>query len=207
MRPSDFRVIRYKQRARATAIFVVDASGSSALHRLAEAKGAVELLLAECYIRRDRVALIAFRGVGAELLLPPTRSLARARRSLAVLPGGGGTPLASGIDAATALADNERRRGGYAAIVLLTDGRANVARDGTTGRQRGRADGLSAARAFRAASLSALLIDTSPRPQPEARLLADEMNAIYLPLPSADAAIISQAVRAQGILASREAKR
>ena len=112
VRPSDFRVTRYKQRAQATAIFVVDASGSAALHRLAEAKGAVELLLAECYIRRDRVALIAFRGVAAELLMPPTRSLARAKRCLASLPGGGGTPLASAIDAAAALAEGERPRGG-----------------------------------------------------------------------------------------------
>ena len=94
-----------------TTIFVVDASGSAALHRLAEAKGAVELLLADCYVRRDQVALIAFRGRGAELLLPPTRSLARAKRSLAELPGGGGTPLAAAIDAAAALADAARRKG------------------------------------------------------------------------------------------------
>lgn len=86
-------------------IFVVDASGSAALNRLAEAKGAVELLLADCYVRRDRVALLAFRGSAAELLLPPTRSLVRAKRSLAGLPGGGGTPLAAGLDAALALAE------------------------------------------------------------------------------------------------------
>ena len=96
VRQDDFRITRFKQRTETTTIFVVDASGSSALHRLAEAKGAVELLLADCYIRRDQVALIAFRGSGAELLLPPTRSLARAKRSLAGLPGGGGTPLAAG---------------------------------------------------------------------------------------------------------------
>jgi magnesium chelatase subunit D len=207
VRPADFRVTRYKQRAQSTVIFVVDASGSAALHRLAEAKGAVELLLAECYIRRDRVALVAFRGARAELLLPPTRSLARARRSLASLPGGGGTPLASGIDAAIAVSDSERRRGGFTAIVLLTDGRANIARDGAPGRPQGRADALDAARAVRAASLQALLIDTAPRPQPDARLLADEMSGIYLPLPYADAAAISQAVRAQGLLAGREVRR
>ena len=119
-----------------TTIFVVDASGSAALHRLAEAKGAVELLLAECYVRRDQVALIAFRGRGAELLLPPTRSLVRAKRSLAALPGGGGTPLAAGIDAAVELAELALRRGETPIVVVLTDGRANVARDGTGGRAR-----------------------------------------------------------------------
>ena len=104
----------------------MDASGSSALHRLAEAKGAIELLLASCYVRRDRVALVAFRGQSAELLLPPTRSLVRAKRSLASLPGGGGTPLAAGIDVSLLLADAVQRRGGTPTIVLLTDGRANV---------------------------------------------------------------------------------
>jgi magnesium chelatase subunit D len=134
LRASDFRVSRLQERAETTTVFAIDASGSAALHRLAEAKGAVELLLADCYVRRDRVAVLAFRGRVAELLLPPTRSLVRARRSLAGLPGGGGTPLAAGIDAATALADATRRRGGTPVVVLLTDGRANVALDGAGGR-------------------------------------------------------------------------
>jgi len=108
--PEDFRVTRYKQRARTLTIFAVDASGSAALNRLAEAKGAVEILLAECYIRRDEVAVIAFRGKKAELLLPPTRSLVRAKRSLAGLPGGGGTPLATAIDASAALAHRWERQ-------------------------------------------------------------------------------------------------
>jgi magnesium chelatase subunit D len=71
VRSDDFHVARIKQKTATTTLFVVDASGSSALHRLAEAKGAVELLLADCYVRRDQVALIAFRGKVAELLLPP----------------------------------------------------------------------------------------------------------------------------------------
>ena len=87
VRRDDFRMKRFRERTETTAIFAVDASGSSALHRLAEAKGAVELLLAQCYVRRDRVALLAFRGRGSELLLSPTRSLVRAKRSLAGLPG------------------------------------------------------------------------------------------------------------------------
>ncbi|MFZ4758984.1 MAG: magnesium chelatase subunit D, partial [Burkholderiaceae bacterium] len=136
LRADDLRVARRQQRTETTTIFAIDASGSSALHRLAEAKGAVELLLADCYVRRDRVSVLAFRARGAEVLLPPTRSLVRAKRSLAGLPGGGGTPLAAGIDAAAELAAGVARRGGSPVIVLLTDGRANVARDGTGGRAR-----------------------------------------------------------------------
>ncbi|MBK1732792.1 magnesium chelatase subunit D [Thiococcus pfennigii] len=198
VRAEDFRITRYKQRSETTTIFVVDASGSSALHRLAEAKGAIELLLADCYVRRDRVALIAFRGREAELLLPPTRSLVRAKRSLAGLPGGGGTPLAAGLDAAVALADGVRRRGGTPVLVLLTDGRANIARDGTGGRARAEEEAMVSARLVRAAELTALLVDTSPRPQEKAAQLAGEMGATYLPLPYADASVVSRAVQAAG---------
>ncbi len=196
VRPEDFRVTRFKQRAQTTTIFVVDASGSSALNRLAEAKGAVELLLAESYVRRDQVALIAFRGLGAELLLPPTRSLVRAKRSLAGLPGGGGTPLAAGIDAALELADAVRRKGDTPSVILLTDGRANVGRDGNPGRAQAEMEALGAARRLRLAGFGAILLDTSPRPQPQAEKLAQEMGAKYLPLPYADAATLSLAIRA-----------
>lgn len=196
VRKDDFRITRFKQRSETATIFVVDASGSAALHRLAEAKGAVELLLADCYVRRDQVALIAFRGSVAELLLPPTRSLARAKRSLAGLPGGGGTPLAAGLDAAFALADLIRRKGQTPTVILLTDGRANIARDGGQGRPRAEEDAMSAARLLRAAGITAVLVDTSPRPGPAGAQLASEMGARYLPLPHADAAALSRAVLA-----------
>jgi magnesium chelatase subunit D len=195
VRSEDFHITRYQPRAETTTIFVVDASGSSALHRLAEAKGAVELLLADCYVRRDRVAVLAFRGRGAEVLLPPTRSLVRAKRSLASLPGGGGTPLAAGIEAAIAMADVVQRRGETPTVVLLTDGRANIARDGTPGRPQAEDDALAAGRRARAARVRTLLVDTSPRPQPVAARLAAEMGALYLPLPHADAATLSRAVQ------------
>jgi magnesium chelatase subunit D len=196
IRKDDFRIARFKQRSETATIFVVDASGSAALHRLAEAKGAVELLLADCYVRRDQVALIAFRGQIAELLLPPTRSLARAKRSLAGLPGGGGTPLAAGLDAAFALADLIRRKGQTPTVVLLTDGRANIARDGAQGRPRAEEDAINAARQLRAAGISAVLVDTSPRPGPSGAQLASAMGARYLPLPHADATTLSKAVLA-----------
>ena len=198
VRREDFHVWRFKQRSETTTVFVVDASGSSALNRLAETKGAVELLLADCYVRRDSVAVIAFRGAGAELLLPPTRSLVRAKRSLAGLPGGGGTPLAAGIASAHTLADAVRRRGATPVVVLLTDGRANVARDGTPGRARAREEALAVARQMQVEGFAALLLDTSPQPQDTARELAAAMGARYLPLPHAGAATLSQAVRSAG---------
>jgi magnesium chelatase subunit D len=197
VRVDDFHISRYRQRRGTTTIFVVDASGSAALNRLAEAKGAVELLLADCYVRRDSVAVLAFRGAGAELLLPPTRSLVRAKRCLAALPGGGGTPLAAAIDAATALADSVRRRGDTPLVVLLTDGRANVALDGSGGRVRAEADAEGAARRLRAGGAAVLLIDTSPKPYPQAERLAETMQATYLPLPFAGAQALSQVVRAR----------
>ena len=196
VRSEDFHIARIKQKTATTTLFVVDASGSSALHRLAEAKGAVELLLADCYVRRDQVALIAFRGKVAELLLPPTRSLVRAKRSLSGLPGGGGTPLATAMDTAASVAEGLRRRGQSPVVVLLTDGRANVARDGTGGRERAQSEATQAARQLSALQVPLLFIDTSPKPQPEAAQLAGAMRARYLPLPHAGAAAVSLAVRA-----------
>nr|WP_119061852.1 magnesium chelatase subunit D [Dichotomicrobium thermohalophilum] len=196
IRPEDFRVTRFKQRSETMTIFVVDASGSTALTRLAEAKGAVELLLADCYVRRDQVALIGFRGRAAELLLPPTRSLTRAKRSLAGLPGGGGTPLASGLSEGLKLAGSAKRKGQTPILVLLTDGRANVALDGSGGRQRAQDDAQSLARMIRAEGLLGIVIDTSPRAQKPAQQLADALGARYVPLPFANAASVSQAVRA-----------
>jgi magnesium chelatase subunit D len=191
----DLRVRRLVHRVGTTVIFVVDASGSSALARLNEAKGAVELLLADSYVRRDRVALVAFRGTRAELVLPPTRSLARARRALAGVPGGGGTPLATALDVARALAVAVRRGGGSPLAVLLTDARANVRRDGTGGRPQAEAEAREAARGLAGDGVPALLVDTSARPSPFARELAGAMNATYLPLPSGDPRRVGDAVR------------
>ena len=198
IRPEDLRIQRYRQKRGSTTVFVVDASGSSAVQRLAEVKGAIELLLADCYVRRDAVALIAFRHKSAEIVLPPTRSTARAKRALAALPGGGGTPVASGIDAALGLADQIRRKGQTPLIVLMTDGRANVGRDGAPGRPAAFRDALEAAGRVRAAGVVALAIDTAPpfgRADAPTRALADAMQARYVPLPYADAAKLNRAVR------------
>jgi magnesium chelatase subunit D len=196
VRGGDIRLKRATRRAERVAIFVVDASGSTALARLGETKGAIELMLGQAYAGRESVALIAFRKTGAEVLLPPTRSLVAAKRRLAGLPGGGGTPLASGLVAGLAEAARARSKGLVPTLAILTDGRANIARDGTPGRPQAEADALEAARAVRAAGLAALVIDTGHRPSAPARALAHVMGGTYLPLPRADAGSLAGAVRA-----------
>ena len=183
IRADDLHIKRYQQRQGVVTIFLVDASGSSATQRLAEAKGAVEQLLADCYIRRDEVAMIALRGRTAEVVLPPTRSLVRAKRNLAALPGGGGTPLATGFAAVNAMALSIRRKGMTPLIVVMTDGVANVTLEGVGGRERAHQDALQTARQLRAAGHAILFIDTASAPQALAEALANEMNAQYLPLP------------------------
>ncbi|MFK7942779.1 MAG: magnesium chelatase subunit D [Paracoccaceae bacterium] len=195
VKPEDFRAKRYVRPAESVLIFVVDASGSAAAARLAEAKGAVELMLSEAYRRREKVALIAFRGAGAELLLPPTRSLLQAKRRLAVLPGGGGTPLASAILAGHTLARQIRQRGATPFLVFLTDGRGNIALDGSPGRPAAAEDAATAARMLAGDGFVTVLVDTANRPQADAKTLARHMDAQYLPLPRADARGLSRAVR------------
>ncbi|AHM03510.1 Protoporphyrin IX Mg-chelatase subunit D [Roseibacterium elongatum DSM 19469] len=194
VRMSDIRIRQFEEKSDRAIIFVVDASGSSALARLAETKGAIELLLAEAYSRRDHVALVAFRGDGAEVLLPPTRSLVQTKRRLAQLPGGGGTPLASGLKSALDLADLARSKGLTPSVALLTDGRANVDLSGTADRVKAAEDATLMARALRSRGMPGLVIDTGLRPTRGLDGLAREMGVPYLPLPRADAQAVSAAV-------------
>ena len=129
IRKEDFRIKRYQERTQTLTMFIVDASGSSAMHRLAEAKGAVELLLAECYIRRDQVAVMSFRGSAAELILAPTRSLVKAKRALSGLPGGGGRPRrpeARGVGIGTGCGEDDRRCAGRVAGFHVAASRPDV---------------------------------------------------------------------------------
>lgn len=195
--PNDLRYKRYEDHSDRVLIFAVDASGSAALARLAEAKGAVELLLAEAYARRDHVSLIAFRGDGAETLLPPTRSLVQTKRRLAELPGGGGTPLASGLLAGLETALTARRKGMDPVIIVLTDGRSNVTLSGTANREDAAEDANRIARQIAAEGVETIVIDSSRRPEPQLRSLANAMRGRYASLPRADAAAVSRTVNAQ----------
>lgn len=193
-RRDDLRVRRFEERRTTVTVFCVDASGSTAMARLAEAKGAAELILAQAYVKRAEVAVVAFRGEGAEVLLPPTRSLTRAKRALAALPGGGGSPLAHGLVLARQMAEAVAARGGTPILVFMTDGSANIALDGARGRARAQDDAQRAARAIAVAGHDAVVIDIAARPRPEAAALAQAMRARYLPLPCADARALHAAV-------------
>ncbi len=121
------------------------------------------------------------------MLLAPTRSLTRAKRQLCDLAGGGGTPLASAIDAALALAMSERSKDRAPRLVFLTDGRANLGRGGAPGRAIAERDALEAAGQVRNAGVASVFIDTSPRPQPNGDRFARAMGGLYAPLPYVDA--------------------
>ncbi|MBC7704646.1 MAG: putative cobaltochelatase [Rhodoferax sp.] len=109
-------------------LFVVDASGSMAAQRRMEAvKGAVLALLTDAYQRRDEVAVIAFRGEAATLLLAPTRSVDRAEQGLRELPTGGRTPLPHALQLALETLAQANPNGPPPLLVVLSDGKANVA--------------------------------------------------------------------------------
>ncbi|MEO9575571.1 MAG: magnesium chelatase subunit D [Tateyamaria sp.] len=195
-RPADIRLKRYQEQSDRLLIFCVDASGSTAVSRLGEAKGAIELLLAEAYASRDQVALISFRGESAEILLPPTRSLVQTKRRLSALPGGGGTPLAAGLQSALILAIQSRAKGMTPTVVLITDGRANIALNGSANRIQAGADAEQVAQGLRASGVASLVIDMSNRPHSALNALSGTLGAPYVALPRADAHRLSGAVSA-----------
>ena len=129
---ADLREKVYRQKTGRLVIFVVDSSGSiGTLYRMEEAKAAALALLSEAYQKRDRVALIAFYGQKAELLLPPTNSPDLAARLLAELPSGGKTPLSAALALTRRLLTVEQAKDPCLTphIILMTDGRPNIPLD------------------------------------------------------------------------------
>lgn len=183
IRSEDFHVHRFQQNSSSCLILALDASGSAALQRLAEAKGAVELLLQQSYARRDSVCIVAFRGAQAQLLLPMTRSLVRAKRAMTGLPGGGGTPLALALKMACEQATQLHRQGVTPILVVLSDGRANVTLQGLGGRAQAQAEAAQWGAQWRQTGHRSLWIDTSIQPDPQVQMLANTMGGSYMPMP------------------------
>ena len=196
----ELRFKRFKGKAGTLYVFLVDASGSMALNRIAQAKGALAQLLRRSYVRRDRVSLVSFRGREAQLLLAPSNSISRARRVLDEMSVGGGSPLSAGLARALEVtrrasgADSRRVR-----LVVFTDGRANVplADEGAPSSNAASLNSTAARRAriadeitrlgaaLRAACEASLVIDTQARftSDGEGEFLADALGARYLRLP------------------------
>ena len=183
IRTEDFHVQRFAHKAASCIIVAMDASGSAALARLAEAKGAVDILLQQSYARRDSVCVIAFRGSQVQTLLPATRSLARAKKAVAGLPGGGGTPIALALKHASEQALALQRAGMTPLLVMLSDGKANVTLEGLGGRTQAQEDAMKWAQQWARLGFASLWIDTAVQPTGHAQELSQAMQARYLPMP------------------------
>ncbi|WP_051222788.1 VWA domain-containing protein [Conexibacter woesei] len=132
VQPHHLRSARREGRQGALVVLCVDASGSmGARKRMALVKGTALALLGDAYQRRDRVALVTFRGTGAQLPLAPTGAIDHAAAALRALPTGGRTPIAAGLRLAADVVRRERLRepGRAAVVVLVSDGRSNAGED------------------------------------------------------------------------------
>ena len=191
-RPADLRIATREGQEANLVLFCVDASGSMAARkRMEQVKTAILSLLLDAYQRRDKVGLVTFRGAGAELALPPTRSVDVAARRLDDLPAGGRTPLAEGLLEAARVLRLERIRDPRRRplLVVVTDGRATSGADAV-------ARSRQAAAHLAAEGVAALVIDCEAGPMRLglAGALAEHLGAEHVPLAEVTAEALTAAV-------------
>lgn len=195
LQSSDLREKVRLRKKGVTILFLVDASGSmGARRRMIAVKGAILSLLEDAYQKRDAVGLMTFFGNAAELLLPPTRSVDLAYHKLRQLPTGGKTPLAEGLAKSLELMMGLKTRAPWEdiVIVLVSDGRANVAFNGGNALE----DALSVARRSVDAPLRFVVVDTEsgyPRLGFAAKLSA-ALEGTYFRLEELDAGLLAASV-------------
>jgi magnesium chelatase subunit D len=202
IQPEDFRGKLREHTAEGLLVLVVDASGSVMNgSQMRETKRAVLSLIEDAYRTRDRVAVVAFRGRDAEVSVPPTRNVGRARRRVSDLHVGGNTPLCHGLVTAYELVDRERRKDDslYPIVVVFSDGKVNIPyKDGADPEE----EVLQIAAEFASADIESIYVDTghglndskyslwsdtkalaAKRADYEwNRTLADAMDGAYLPM-------------------------
>ena len=182
VRAGDLRSWRLRKTSGCLLLFVVDTSGSmAAWQRIRQTKAAILALLTQAYRQRDLVALLAFHGSTAELVLTPRRGLGTARRALEKLPVGGATPLAAGLAACRRTIALQKRKDPRLPVwtVILTDGRANMAVHGDPWHE-----ALREARRLAPLAPECLVVDTEvgwPR-LAKAQALAHALGARHVPL-------------------------
>lgn len=194
---SDFREKVREKKIGNLVLFVVDASGSmGAQQRMVASKGAVLSMLMDAYQKRDKVGLIAFKGAGAELILPPTSSVEIAQKYLEKLPTGGKTPLSHGLMKGYETIQAELRRNPDTCpfMVLISDGKANVSMYGEPPLQ----ETKKIASLFRKECIQSAVIDTecSMIKFGLAREISNSLGARYLALEDLNTDSIVKAVRA-----------
>lgn len=199
----DVKIKRFRDKSGTLFIFMVDASGSMALNRMRQAKGAVSSLLQNAYVHRDQVSLISFRGKQAQVLLPPSQSVDRAKRELDVLPTGGGTPLASALLTGWETAKQARTKGiSQIMFVMITDGRGNIPLEAAYDPNASKAAKEDLEKEIEALALSiqsdgiaSIVVDTQMNylSRGEAPKLAQKLGGRYFYLPNAKAEQIVEA--------------
>jgi magnesium chelatase subunit D len=195
--------IREKVRERRmgnTILFVVDASGSmGAQQRMTAVKGAILSLLIDAYQKRDRVGLVAFRGSGAEVLLPPTSSVELARKYMQTLSVGGRTPLASGLSLGLDVIKRELliNRQTLPRMILISDGRANVGMGSVSPAD----DARAVAYQIRDAGIPSLVIDSEKNfiSLGLARSLSEELGGMYVRLDDLESSQLAGLVKGFGM--------
>ncbi len=200
LEPWDLRQKVRESRVGSLVVFVVDSSGSMGAHqRMVAVKGAVMSLLMDAYQRRDRVAMIAFRGASSEVVLPPTDSPRLAQRRLDNLPTGGRTPMAQALADAHRLIRQQRQRSPDTPplLVVVSDCRANVGmKNGPSGSDPFE-EALRICESLRQDKVNAVALDPTPRSNRFglARRVAEALGGEYVPLDELRATAISAAVR------------
>ena len=181
-------------------VFLVDSSGSMGAHqRMVAVKGAVMSLLMDAYQRRDRVAMIAFRGTTSEVVLPPTDSPRLAQQRLDDLPTGGRTPVAQALADAHRLIRQQRQRSPDTPplLAIVSDCRANVGISNGASGSDPFEEVLRICESMKLDKVHSIVLDPSPRSNRFGlvRRVAEALGGEYVPLDELRSTAISAAVR------------